>query len=212
LRGPRCVPVSRGGVPVPRWSAGACQGRAGSERQVHCPAGPMPFWFLCSTLCFSGLPSSTFLPRAALAPRSSPMAPPRDTAGSAGHQQPQQPAAAPGRFNQKSTFRNGTTEEGWFYPTPAALKSGADVRGAARRGNSSVYEGGIGSDVPAQATRKPITRTSSSIRTTRTAWCTASDEACGRPFLRWGLTCVCDPKGSREGSSEECGGLRAGST
>ena len=57
------------------------------------------------------------------------MAPPRDTAGSAGHQQPQQ-AAATGRYNQKSTFRNGTTEEGWFYPTPAALKAAADVRGA----------------------------------------------------------------------------------
>ena len=58
------------------------------------------------------------------------MAPPRDTTGSAGaHQQPQQ-ADAPARYNQKSTFRNGTTEEGWFYPTPAALKSAADVRGA----------------------------------------------------------------------------------
>ena len=33
--------------------------------------------------------------------------------------------------NKKSTtFRNGTTEEGWFYPTPAALKAAADVRGA----------------------------------------------------------------------------------
>ena len=57
------------------------------------------------------------------------MAPPRDTAGSAGTQQPQQ-ADAPARHNQKSTFRNGTTEEGWFYPTPAALKAAADVRGA----------------------------------------------------------------------------------
>ena len=58
------------------------------------------------------------------------MAPPRDTAGSTTpHQQPQQ-ADAPGRYNQKSTFRNGTTEEGWFYPTPAALKAAADVRGA----------------------------------------------------------------------------------
>ena len=56
------------------------------------------------------------------------MAPPRDTAGSAGTHQPQQ-ADAPGH-NQKSTFRNGTTEEGWFYPTPAALKAAADVRGA----------------------------------------------------------------------------------
>ena len=58
------------------------------------------------------------------------MAPPRDTAGSAGtHLQPQ-PADA-GRYNQKSTtLRNATTEEGWFYPTPAALKAAADVRGA----------------------------------------------------------------------------------
>ena len=55
------------------------------------------------------------------------MSPPRDTAGSAAPQ-PQQPADA-GRYNQKSTtFRNGTTEEGWFYPTPAALKAAADVR------------------------------------------------------------------------------------
>ena len=59
------------------------------------------------------------------------MAPPRDTAGSAGTHQQLQPADAPARYNQKSTtFRNGTTEEGWFYPTPAALKAAADVRGA----------------------------------------------------------------------------------
>ena len=58
------------------------------------------------------------------------MSPPRDTAGSAAPQQTQQPADA-GRYNQKSTtFRNGTTEEGWFYPTPAARKAAADVRGA----------------------------------------------------------------------------------
>ena len=57
------------------------------------------------------------------------MAPPRETTGSAGAHQPQ-PADA-GRYNQKSTtFRNGTTESGWFYPTPAALKTAADVRGA----------------------------------------------------------------------------------
>ena len=75
------------------------------------------------------------------------MSPPRDTAGSAAPQ-PQQPADA-GRYNQKSTtFRNGTTEEGWFYPTPAALKAAADVRGARPRGNSSVYEGGIGATSP----------------------------------------------------------------
>ena len=55
------------------------------------------------------------------------MAPPRDTACSA----PPQPHPADAvAHNQKSTtFRNGTTEEGWFYPTPAALKAGADVRG-----------------------------------------------------------------------------------
>ena len=57
------------------------------------------------------------------------MAPPRDTAGSSGTHHHSQPAAAPGRYNQKSTFRNGTTEEAWFYPTPAALKAAADVRG-----------------------------------------------------------------------------------
>ncbi len=46
------------------------------------------------------------------------------------HQQPQQPVDA-GRYNQKSTtLRNGTTETNWFYPTPAALKAAADVRGA----------------------------------------------------------------------------------
>ena len=58
------------------------------------------------------------------------MAPPRDTAGSAAPPQHNHPADAVARYNQKSTtFRNGTTEEGWFYPTPAALKAGADVRG-----------------------------------------------------------------------------------
>jgi len=59
------------------------------------------------------------------------MAPPRDTAGSTTSHQQLQPADAPGLLNQKSTtFRNGTTEEGWFYPTPAAVKAAADVRGA----------------------------------------------------------------------------------
>ena len=56
------------------------------------------------------------------------MAPPRDTAGAAGTHQPQPADAA--RYNQKSTtLRNGTAEAGWFYPTPAALKAAADVRG-----------------------------------------------------------------------------------
>ena len=56
------------------------------------------------------------------------MAPPAATSSTTPHQQIQ-PADA--RYNQKSTtFRNGTTEEGWFYPTPAALKAAADVRGA----------------------------------------------------------------------------------
>ena len=58
------------------------------------------------------------------------MAPPAATSSATPPQQPQQPADAPGRYNQKATFRNGTTEEGWFYPTPAALKAAADVRGA----------------------------------------------------------------------------------
>ena len=58
------------------------------------------------------------------------MAPPRDTPGSAGTPQQFKKADAPGRYNQKSTFRNGTTESGWFYPTPAAVKAAADVRGA----------------------------------------------------------------------------------
>ena len=58
------------------------------------------------------------------------MAPPRDTAGSAGTHQQLQQHDAPGPYNKKSTFRNGTTEEGWFYPTPAAVKAAADVRGA----------------------------------------------------------------------------------
>ena len=60
------------------------------------------------------------------------MAPPQDTAGAATpHQQPQQADAGPGHHNQKSTtLRNGTTETNWFYPTPAALKAAADVRGA----------------------------------------------------------------------------------
>ena len=86
----------------------------------------------------------------------------------------QQADAGPGRFNQKSTtLRNGTTETNWFYPTPAALKAAPDVRGT-RAVSSSDYGASIDSRPRAQATRKPTTRTSSSIRTTRTAWCTAS--------------------------------------
>ena len=58
------------------------------------------------------------------------MAPPRDTAGSTTPHQPQQADAGP-VYNQKATtLRNATTEAGWFYPTPAALKAAADVRGA----------------------------------------------------------------------------------
>ncbi len=57
------------------------------------------------------------------------MAPPAATSSATPHQP--QPAAAPGRYNQKATsLRNATTEAGWFYPTPAALKAAADVRGA----------------------------------------------------------------------------------
>ena len=129
-----------------------------------------------------------------------PMAPPRDTAGT---HQPQQADA--GRYNQKSTtFRNGTTEEGWFYPTPAALKAAADVRGT-RTVSSSEYGASIDLRPRAQATRKPITRTSSSIRTTRTAWCTASEGARVPPRL----TCVCDPQRSRGHLPEDYEGLSA---
>ena len=78
-----------------------------------------------------GSPCRLLLPRTCLPPAEQPMAPPRDTAGSAGTHQQFQQADAPGRYNQKSTtFRNGTTESGWFYPTPAAVKAAADVRGA----------------------------------------------------------------------------------
>ena len=55
------------------------------------------------------------------------MSPPRDT--TTPHQQPQQADAGPGRNQKSTTLRNGTTETNWFYPTPAALKAGADVRG-----------------------------------------------------------------------------------
>ena len=131
-----------------------------------------------------------------------PMAPPRDTAGT--QQQPQQHERQ-GRYNQKSTFRNGTTEEGWFYPTPAAVKAAADVRGA-RAARESCCLRSIRRP-RAQATRKPITRTSSSTATTRTAWCTAS-EARLPALSPLGLTCVCDPHRPREDSSGNYGGLR----
>ena len=133
------------------------------------------------------------------------MSPPRDTAGSAAPRQFQQPADA-GHYNQKSTtFRNGTTEEGWFYPTPAALKAAADVRGT-RAARESCCLRSIRRP-RAQATRKPITRTSSSTATTRTAWCTAS-EARLPALSPLGLTCVCDPHRPREDSSGNYGGLR----
>ena len=58
------------------------------------------------------------------------MSPPRDTAGSTTPHHKTQQADAPGRYNQKSTtLRNATAEAGWFYPTPALCKAGADVRG-----------------------------------------------------------------------------------
>ena len=117
------------------------------------------------------------------------MSPPRDTAGSAAPRQAQQPADA--GHNQKSTtFRNGTTEEGWFYPTPAALKAAADVRGT-RAARESCCLRSIRRP-RAQATPRPTTRTSSSIPITRTAWCTASEGARVPPRL----TCVCDPQRS----------------
>ena len=81
-------------------------------------------------VCVRSAAPAVYFFLALVCPRSSPMAPPRDTTGSAGAHKHFEPAEKPGRFNQKSTFRNGTTEEGWFYPTPAALKASADVRGA----------------------------------------------------------------------------------
>ena len=126
------------------------------------------------------------------------MAPPFDTAGSAGTHQPQQADAA-ARYNQKSTtFRTGTTEEGWFYPTPAALKAAADVRGT-RAARESCCLRSIRRP-RAQATPKLITPTSSSTRTTRTAWCTASEAA--------RLTCVCDPQRPRGLFIRGVGGCR----
>ena len=81
------------------------------------------------------------------------MAPPRDTAGSTTpHQQPQQADAGPGRYNQKATtLRNATAEAGWFYPTPALCKAGADVRGARAAREFFRHEGL--SDVPARRQR-----------------------------------------------------------
>ena len=58
------------------------------------------------------------------------MAPPRDTAGSTTPHQFQQADAGPGRNQKSTTLRNATAEAGWFYPTPALCKAGADVRGA----------------------------------------------------------------------------------
>ena len=112
-----------------------------------------------------------------LPPAEPPMAPPRDTAGT---HQPQQ-ADVTGRYNQKSTtFRNGTTEEGWFYPTPAALKAAADVRGA--RAAREFFPTAAPRSLRAQATPRRITPTSSSTVTTRTAWCTGSEARAPSPL------------------------------
>ena len=70
---------------------------------------------------------------------------------------------------KKSTFRNGTMEEGWFYPTPAALKAAADVRGGAR--GAVILRPSMPTS-RAQATFMPTTRTSSSTQPNYAAWCT----------------------------------------
>ena len=108
------------------------------------------------------------------------------------HQQPQQADAGPGRYNQKSTtLRNGTAETNWFYPTPAALKAAADVRGT-RAARESCCLRSIRRP-RAQATPRPTTRTSSSIPITRTAWCTAS-----RAHVSLGFNlCLRSPRAAR---------------
>ena len=69
------------------------------------------------------------------------MAPPAATSSATPPQQPQQHDA--GRNQKATTFRNGTTESGWFYPTPAALKAGADVRGTRAARKPSDYSASI---------------------------------------------------------------------
>ena len=59
-------------------------------------------------------------------------------------------------YNQKATtLRNGTTEEGWFYPTPAALKAAADVRGTLARSCWNPPDFDPRFDVPARRQRRP---------------------------------------------------------
>ena len=165
----------------------------------------MPFWFLCSTLCFSGLPSSTFLPRAALAPRSSPHG------AAARHCRLDNTPSVPtgqraGALQPKVHLPQRDHGRGLVLP---------DTRGAQSRGGRPRCARGaeiLSSSAPrlsprAQATPRRITRTSSSTATTRTAWCTAS-EARLPALSPLGLTCVCDPHRPREDSSGNYGGLR----
>ena len=138
-------------------------------------------WVSVVCTCRQSLPSVQPSSSRVVGTAELPMAPPRDTAGSAGTHQPQ-PADAPPRYNQKSTtLRNGATEEGWFYPTPAALKAAPDVRGT-RAARESCRLRTMIQRPHAQATRRPTTRTSSSTRTTRTAWCTGSSTRAPSPL------------------------------
>ena len=168
---------------------------------------PLPWHCLALSACVVrtsfGSPCRLLLPRTCLPPAEQPMAPPRDTAGSTTPPQHFQPAA-PGRYNQKSTFRNGTTEEGWFYPTPASLKAAADVRGA-RAVSSSDYGLDQSDDVPARRQRGGLlpalpVRQQLHVR-----------HGAPRVTRRAGarLTCVCDPHGPRGHLPEDSGGLFA---
>ena len=156
---------------------------------------PLPWHCLAlSALCAhrSAAPTVYFFLALVCRLRSSPMAPPRDTTGSAGAHKHFEPAEKPGRFNQKSTFRDGTTEEGWFYPTPAALKASADVRGAR---SAQEFFRPSRSDVPTRRQRRgllPALPVRFELHVRHGAPRVTSRAGALFP-CSLGLTCVCDP-------------------
>ena len=201
MRRPRVVPVSRGTVPVPLEALPSLLSRPDFGGLVPAAAA---FASAAASFCFAaGCVYSPFLTRNVVAARGAAhgAAPRHDRLC-------RSPSAAPaGR-------RAGALQPEIYLPQRDHGRGLVlpDARRAQGRGGRARRANGAGilltiapRSLRAQATPRPTTRTSSSTRTTRTAWCTASERAGAIPaLLRWGLTCVCDlPQRPRGVSSEE---------
>ena len=170
LRRPRVVPVSRGTVPVPLEALPSLLSRPDFGGLVPAAAA---FASAAASFCFAtGCVYSPFLTRNVVAARGA-----AHGAAARHDRLCRSPSAAPtgrctGPLQPKGHLPQRDHGRGLVL---------SDAGGAQSRGGRPRRARGAGilptvapRSLRAQATRKPITRTSSSTRTTRTAWCTAS--------------------------------------